>query len=49
MALGQLFQNKTEHSVISSKGGRLDFQDQSSLAKHSGAAEEVWYHGYHAS
>jgi hypothetical protein len=25
---------------------RLKFQDQISLAKHSGAADEVWSHGY---
>jgi hypothetical protein len=26
----------------------LNFQDQRSLAKHSGAANEDWYHWYHA-
>jgi hypothetical protein len=25
----------------------LNFQDQGSLAKHSGAVDEVWYHEYH--
>jgi hypothetical protein len=26
----------------------LNSQDRGSLAKHSGAADEVWYHGYQA-
>jgi hypothetical protein len=41
--------DKAEHSTTSPEEESSNNQDQSSLAKHSGAADEVWYHGYQVS
>jgi hypothetical protein len=45
--LSQLFRIRQSTQQLRLKEGGLNFQDQSSLAKQSGAADEVWYHGYH--
>jgi hypothetical protein len=49
VALRQVIPSRTEHSTASPKQEGLLVKDRSSLAKHSGAADEVWYHGYHIS
>jgi hypothetical protein len=46
-ALDQLFQTRQSTRQVYLKEEGLNFQEQSSLAKHSGAANEVWFHGYH--
>jgi hypothetical protein len=46
--LGQLLETIQSTGQLHLKEEGFDFQDQSPFAKHSGAADEVWYHGYHA-
>jgi hypothetical protein len=45
VALDQLFWTRQRTQQLCHKEGS-NFLDQSSLVKHSGAADEVWYHGY---
>jgi hypothetical protein len=47
-SLGELFQTRQSTRQLHLKKEGLNFQYQSSLAKHSRADDEVWYHGYHA-
>jgi hypothetical protein len=46
--LDQLFQMKKSTQQHHMKEEGLNFQEQGSLAKQSGATDDVWYDGYHA-
>jgi hypothetical protein len=41
--------DRMEHSTTSPEEESLNNQDESLLTKHSGATDEVWYHGYEVS
>jgi hypothetical protein len=45
--LGQLIETIQSTQQLFLKEEGLNFQDRSSFVKHLGAADKVWYHGYH--